>query len=60
MAVVVSLVAIAFIAPRVGYRVRDTFMLLIPIWGLLILFKLLWRLACSRRHYWEPAPNRAF
>ena len=29
----------AFIAPRVGYRIRDTFMLLIPIWGLLILLE---------------------
>jgi hypothetical protein len=56
-AVVVALVAMAFIAPRVGYRVRDTFMLLIPIWGLVIVLKLLWRLACLPRRYWAPAPG---
>ena len=56
-AAVTALVAMAFIAPRVGYRIRDTFMLLIPIWGLVILLKLLWRLACSSRHYWAAAPG---
>lgn len=56
--IVVALIAMAFIAQKVGYRGRDAFMLLIPIWGFLITFKLLWRLACLNRHYWAPAPTK--
>jgi hypothetical protein len=54
--IIVALVAMAAVAMAVGYRLRDAFMLLIPIWGLLIMFKLLWRLACLKRRYWAPAP----
>ena len=51
-----TLVIGAFLAPKVGYRSRDTWMQLIPIWNLIIGVKWLWRLACYDRHYWAPAP----
>jgi hypothetical protein len=56
-ALVVALLAIAVIGSKVGYRGRDAFMLLIPIWGVLIVLKLLWRLACLKRSYWAAAPT---
>jgi Protein of unknown function (DUF2510) len=52
-----TLVIGAFLAPKVGYRSRDTWMQLIPIWNLIIGVKWLWRLACYDRHYWAPAPH---
>jgi len=55
--VVVALIIGAFLAPNVGYRRHDTFMLLIPFWSLVILVKWLWRLACIPRRYWAPAPR---
>jgi hypothetical protein len=58
VALVVALVAMAIIAPQVGYRGRDAFMVLIPIWGVVIVIKLLWRLACLNRRYWAPAPGK--
>jgi Protein of unknown function (DUF2510) len=50
--IVAALVAGAYITPKVGYRSRDTFMLLVPILGLVMAVKWLWRLACLNRHYW--------
>jgi hypothetical protein len=54
--VVMALIAMAFVANRVGYRGLDAFMLLVPILGAVIFFKLLWRLACLHRRYWTPRP----
>jgi hypothetical protein len=57
VAVVVGLIIGAVMAPSVGYRRHDTFMLLIPFWSLVIIVKWLWRLACIDRRYWAPAPR---
>lgn len=51
-AALVGFVALAVVATRTAYRIRDAFWLAVPGAGLYILVKLLWRLACSRRHYW--------
>ena len=50
-----TLVIGAVLAPKVGYRARDTWMQLIPIWNIIIGVKWLWRLACYDRRYWAPA-----
>jgi hypothetical protein len=45
------------IAGRIGYRARDVLMFLIPVWGIFLLAKYCWRLACLPRRYWEPGPE---
>lgn len=56
-AALVGLVALAVVATRTGYRIRDALWLAIPIAGVYMLVKLLWRFACTRRHYWGVKPN---
>ena len=48
-----------YIAERIGYRARDLLLLLIPVWGIYLIGKFCWRLACLPRRYWAPAPPRA-
>ena len=56
-ALLLNVVAVIVVAPHVGYRRVDAFMLLIPVWSLFIVAKLTWRLACLPRRYWAPAPS---
>jgi hypothetical protein len=45
--------AIAFLAPKVGYRWFDCLLLLIPIYGLFILFRISYRVAYLPNRDWS-------
>jgi len=53
-AVIAALIVLAVIASRVGYRKRDAFMALIPFYGIVFLFRTLWRCANLSAPYWTP------
>ena len=46
-------VAIAFMAEKTGYRRRDWLMTLIPVWGLVVLTRILWRRNKFVAETWE-------
>ncbi len=48
-----GLVAIAFMADKTGYRRRDWLMTLIPVWGLVVQIRILWRRNKFVAETWE-------
>lgn len=52
-----ALVAVAVIAPRVGYRARDFLMLLIPVWNAIFICVLLWRVTNLPHVAWALRPD---
>jgi hypothetical protein len=53
----VLFVAGALIARRVSYRWFDAFLLLIPLFGLIYVWRFAWRLAFLPYRDWEPRPD---
>ena len=47
------LAAVAFAAPKVGYRLRDICFMLIPLYSVVFLVRLLWRFAHLPGVYWS-------
>lgn len=45
--------AVAFAAPKVGYRRRDIWFMLIPLYSVVFLVRLLWRFAHLPEVYWS-------
>jgi len=56
---VVLMVVGAFIARRVSYRWFDAFLLLIPLVGLIYLWRFAWRLSFLPYRDWPPRPDEA-
>ncbi|MFM7225433.1 MAG: DUF2510 domain-containing protein [Actinomycetota bacterium] len=48
--------AVAFVAPKVGYRTRDIGFMLVPIWSVVFLVRILWRFAHLPEIYWSTRP----
>jgi hypothetical protein len=58
LVVLALLLVFGFVCKRIGYRPRDTFLLVIPFAGMYFFFKFMWRWASlPKDRYWAGAPN---
>ena len=58
-ALAVTLPFFAWVAPRVSYRWFDCLFLLIPIYGLIWAFRMIWRLVFLPYRDWPPRADEA-
>lgn len=53
MAILVILGLLGFMAPKVGYRWFDCFLAIVPIYGIVFIFRIAYRVACLPQRDWS-------
>jgi len=53
ISVIVIMTFLGFMAPKVGYRWFDCFFAIVPIYGIVFIFRIAYRVACLPQRDWS-------